>query len=61
MGEACNHLEAAMASKREPDKKPPAPEPTEKKLPGVPSHLQAAVQQLIGTEPAPAKKPREGR
>ena len=46
-----------MASKREPDKKPPASEPTEKKLPGVPSHLQAAVQQLIGTERASAKKP----
>ena len=47
-----------MASKRESDKKPPAaPEPTEQKLPGVPSHLQAAVQQLIGTERASAKKP----
>lgn len=49
-----------MASKREPDKKP-APEPAEKKLPGVPSHLQAAVQQLIGAEPASAKKPRDRR
>ena len=50
-----------MASKREPDKKPPAPEPTEQKLPGVPSHLQAAVQQLVGAEPAPAKKLRDRR
>ena len=49
-----------MASKRGPDKKPPAPEPTEQKLPGVPSHLQAAVQQLVG-EPTPAKKPRDRR
>ena len=49
-----------MATKREP-KKPPA-EPTEKKLPGVPSHLQAAVQQLVGTEqPAAAKKPHAKR
>ena len=51
-----------MASKRKPNKKPPAaPEPAEKKLPGVPSHLQAAVQQLIGAERAPANKPRDGR
>ncbi len=36
-----------------------AEEPTEKKLPGVPGHLQAAVQQLIGTADAPKASSRK--
>ena len=48
-----------MATRTQPKGKPAAApqrraEPAEKKLPGVPSHLQAAVQQLVGNQSAPA-------
>ena len=50
------HAAEGKPRQNEPDKKNQGiAEPEERKLPGVPSHLQAAVQQLIGAdEPRPS-------
>ena len=41
-------------AKPKPEQEPT--QPAEEKLPGVPSHLQSAVQQLVGKQSPPAKK-----